>query len=257
MHIHCVSELAVAEPSVLVLSIAWHPDHADVIGATLSNGEVNLYRPRDGSLWDKNAIIESETLHSHKLEAWTVAFHENDGIKILSGGDDMYLNCSSIEDRSSDSTLLWQNHRLHQAGVTAILPLTNDLVVTGSYDDHIRLISIPIGGRPQVRAEKNLGGGVWQLKLLHLAGLDGSTEHDLSYVILASCMHAGSCVLRLCQDTSRQWGFNIIAQFTEHRSMNYGSDVQPGSGTLKSIVSTSFYDKLLCLWQVAVGDVWI
>ena len=31
--------------------------------------------------------------------------------------------------------------------------------------------------------------------------------------------------------------------------MNYGSDVQPSSGAVKTIVSTSFYDKLLCLWK--------
>ena len=50
-----------------------------------------------------------------------------------------------------------------------------------------------------------------------------------------------------------------MAKFEEHKSMNYGSDVQPlignggASGEEKKarvIVSTSFYDKLMCVWRV-------
>ena len=46
-----------------------------------------------------------------------------------------------------------------------------------------------------------------------------------------------------------------MARFEEHKSMNYGSDVQPNSDTVKSIVSTSFYDKLLCLWRFDLGSI--
>ena len=69
-------------------------------------------------------------------------------------------------------------------------------------------------------------------------------------------MHAGSRVVRLCkgQHREREWTFEVVAKFEEHQSMNYGSDVQPGDGQLKSIVSTSFYDKLLCLWQFDMKD---
>lgn len=46
--------------------------------------------------------------------------------------------------------------------------------------------------------------------------------------------------------------------FTKHDSMNYGSDVQPlessapgseDSRRVRTVVSTSFYDKLLCAWR--------
>lgn len=103
--------------------------------------------------------------------------------------------------------------------------------------------------------------------------------------ILASCMHAGARVvsLRRCRDGGDEvgvedggagWDFEVLARFEEHESMNYGSDVQPvrasyggqctgggsddvddGSGKLRDIerrrtvVSTSFYDKKVCLWQ--------
>lgn len=71
-------------------------------------------------------------------------------------------------------------------------------------------------------------------------------------------MHAGARVLRLCKGASASgsWRFEVIAKFTEHGSMNYGSDVQPVIGSAgaekareRMVVSTSFYDKLLCVWR--------
>lgn len=72
-------------------------------------------------------------------------------------------------------------------------------------------------------------------------------------MILASCMHAGTRVLRLSRNDAGDWSFEVLGKFEEHQSMNYGSDVQPGHGSLKTIASTSFYDKLLCLWRFDIG----
>ena len=73
--------------------------------------------------------------------------------------------------------------------------------------------------------------------------------------MLASCMHAGSRILSLCKGENGTWMFEVVAKFDEHASMNYGSDMQPCEGDVKSIVSTSFYDKLLCLWQFDIGSI--
>lgn len=102
-----------------------------------------------------------------------------------------------------------------------------------------------------------------------------------SYVILASCMHAGARIVRLTRrsgtqnrrgdvgrastppphagrgegeeneaDEDSEWRFEVLARFEEHCSMNYGSDVQPGgSAGAWTIVSTSFYDRLMCVWR--------
>ena len=72
-----------------------------------------------------------------------------------------------------------------------------------------------------------------------------------SLLILASCMHVGTRVVRLSQIETEDegWSFEVLGKFEEHKSMNYGSDVKPEPGQLKTIVSTSFYDKLLCLWR--------
>ena len=79
-----------------------------------------------------------------------------------------------------------------------------------------------------------------------------------SYTLLASCMHAGSRIVRLespgsSAESSGEWAFSVLAKFEEHKSMNYGSDVQPvgrgREGGQRTIVSTSFYDRLMCVWQ--------
>ena len=123
--------------------------------------------------------------------------------------------------------------------------------------------------RNQVLAETNLEGGVWRLKVI---------RHDIetrSWIVLASCMHAGSRVVRVSQMTLQngeeigEWEIEVLARFEEHKSMNYGSDVQPllssvaesGSGNkgdgdsekegqVQTVVSTSFYDRLMCLWRI-------
>jgi diphthamide biosynthesis protein 7 len=112
-------------------------------------------------------VVYLNNIHYHDLEPWTLAFSGNGSTNVLSGGDDIVLQYSYM-NHLQGRTLLWQDSRIHQAGITAILPLASNLVITGSYDDHIRLISYPtIGsGRRQVLAEQDLGGGVWRIKLI-------------------------------------------------------------------------------------------
>jgi diphthamide biosynthesis protein 7 len=68
--------------------------------------------------------------------------------------------------------------------------------------------------------------------------------------ILASCMHAGARIVKLVWDGQEDWRFEVIAKFEEHKSMNYASDCQPGldADGKRIFISTSFYDRLLCLW---------
>lgn len=156
---------AVADPSVLVLSVAWHPGRAHVIGLTLSNGNVGLCESVEGKLWSEDAVVYLNDIHQHELEAWILAFSGSQSTNVLSGGDDAILQYSHINGLQ-ERAVSWRDRKLHEAGVTAILPITSDLVVTGSYDDHIRLIYHPAVGRRQVLAEHNLGGGVWRLKCI-------------------------------------------------------------------------------------------
>ena len=170
---------SIADPSILVLSTAWHPSRAHVIGTTLSDGRVSLCESStSGELWSRDAVVHVNNIHHHDLEAWALAFSGESSINVLSGGDDAILQCLSVNEDLQEWTLAWKDRKLHQAGVTAILPLTSDLAVTGSYDDHIRLIAFPGNApRPQILAEHILGGGVWRLKIVAPAAAAAATSY--------------------------------------------------------------------------------
>jgi diphthamide biosynthesis protein 7 len=165
----------------------------------------------------------------------------------------------------------------HNAGVTAILPLPlhtdigRDILLTGSYDDHVRVYATydhrpNHSSIPKVLAELRIGGGVWRLKFLRdytlinqtgQAGLQAGEDPIYAFRVLASCMHAGARVLEVTGSKHGDWAIKVLAAFEEHASMNYGSDVQPVCDAAAKendrealCVSTSFYDKLLCVWRL-------
>jgi diphthamide biosynthesis protein 7 len=175
------SSQQISETETLVLDLLWHPSRADIIAVTLSDGTVSLCQSDDSTNpWSSSSQITVTELTSHSLEPWTLAF-SSDTSHIFSGGDDAVLQSMQVSydsgsdgDASPSSSTLWSDRKTHEAGVTAILPLANDLLITGSYDDNIRLISAPPVGRRQVLAELNLGGGVWRLRMLD----DGSAANN-------------------------------------------------------------------------------
>lgn len=166
------SKHQICDENTLVLDLLWHPTKPDIIAVTLSDGTVSVCQSNEGTHhWSSNSKITVTELATHSLEPWTLAFSP-DASRLFSGGDDAVLQSVQLSLDSDDadsqpvSTPLWTDRKAHQAGVTAILPLASDLLVTGSYDDNIRLLYAPSVGRKQVLAELNLGGGVWRLKML-------------------------------------------------------------------------------------------
>lgn len=229
------------DDTTLVLSLTWHPVRPGVLGLTLSDGRVCVCTSMGTSsgsgsgsgsteeddtaagLWSQDAAVSLlQDVHEHELEAWMMNFTPERS-NVLSGGDDMVLQCSHVADDDGDddeseeeeeaeqeedevedeqhvlqkkpnrkknkTNLLWQNRKLHHAGITAILPLSETLIITGSYDDHIRLLQLPKlpgGTRPQLLAELNLGGGVWRLKLLTARGASSQWDEDDSSAAAAA-----------------------------------------------------------------------
>lgn len=275
---------------VLFLSCSWHPSIPSLLAITTSDYQVHILQVSD--TWD---VCKASTgpLVSHTLEAWTVAFspfveglnsetpgalEDSSQLLILySGGDDSKLlssTCAYTAARTDDDLhdLIEAPYpavavRGHEAGVTAILPLdlrlssSTSVIVSGSYDDHIRVFSIyeQIEGAPlhmpRLLAEQNLQGGVWRLKLIKLEKMAEDATGKKQWwtaLILASCMHAGSRILEITGDGAEVCEIKVLGRFEGHKSMNYGSDFQPGTEIRERnlrCVSTSFYDRLLCLWE--------
>ncbi|KAI0098847.1 WD40-repeat-containing domain protein [Nemania sp. FL0031] len=277
--------------SVLFLSCAWHPSLAHLLAITTSDYQVHILRIDDswGAHQTSSSPIIAHTLEAWTVAfspLLGISQDETDDtvpegvceLTIYSGGDDskllsttcFYNSREGNNDSDDDSMTVPYpivTTKGHTAGVTAILPLSltlldgSRIVATGSYDDCLRIYSIhrQVGGimirPPKLLAEENLGGGVWRLKLVKLEkpSKEGTASQTCwSALILASCMHAGSRILEISGDYSGFCQIKVLGRFEEHKSMNYGSDCQPGTesnGQPLRCVSTSFYDRLLCLWE--------
>ncbi|KAL8720107.1 MAG: hypothetical protein Q9225_002983 [Loekoesia sp. 1 TL-2023] len=248
---HRVIEVA-PSPDILALSLAWEPPeqrslYSDFIAVTLSNGAISIVD-------SVHLTSESEPYQAHSLETWVVAWSRvTDHPALYTGGDDSALcfhrlnkawQLGSTSDAPSPPTLcseLVRDSKIHGAGVTSIVSLCTDkdnreILLTGSYDEYARILQITPGvKRPKVLVEKRLDGGVWQLRQLGASELsEAEGNGELSITVLAS--------------------FDILGKFEEHESMNYASDAQLGGfeHTIKDMtfVSTSFYDKKLCIWKL-------
>ena len=95
--------------------------------------------------------------------------------------------------------------------------------------------------------------GLWMRSLTLINGPDSEVLPGPTFRILASCMHAGVRILEVRRAEGGKWLINVLAKFVEHESMVYASDGRPryGGGELAgfTVVSTSFYDKKLCVWE--------
>lgn len=262
-----LSCLQIADPSILVLSIAWSPSPSTptTLAYSLSSGQIGIFDY-------KNFKISSRTAQAHSLEAWTIAWSamkSKAASTLYSGGDDsalcrhhelIPLELNQHPGQSMSETII-RDEKAHGAGVTAILPIaigvgTEEIVLTGSYDEFIRVLAFGTSSRgAQVLCEKGLGGGVWRLKCL---------KHDrpapngkLKIEVLASCMHAGTRVIHICRSEQQFWAIKIVARFEGHESMNYASDARrevfEKDCSSTTYVSTSFYDKKLCIWNLKDG----
>ena len=263
-----IRSFQICESSNLVLSIAWDPssDHKSSIAISLSNGKVGVlsYEPSKHTL---------DLVQAHSLEAWTAQwseFAETDSIaNVYSGGDDSMIcrHRGQLEQQQQvdigepeDDTYrpLSQNKKIHTAGVTAILatPIregTTEILLTGSYDEYLRVVGVDLLNRSwKLLAEERLHGGVWKLQAF--TQIEEREDGTIAFGVIASCMHAGVKVLDIWRSSRLEWSITMFSEFEEHGSMSYASDARrslPNEGTHNSliVVSTSFYDKKLCVWH--------
>ncbi|KAL8909162.1 MAG: hypothetical protein Q9207_000336 [Kuettlingeria erythrocarpa] len=254
-------------PDTLVLSLQYslRPGEPLLLAVSLSNGDVVIIDTHDYQ-------VKNRFSGAHSLEVWTVAWSGGCLTPALyTGGDDSALCClpfgntlgPAVDHPYARTALDFvRDSKTHEAGVTAILPLTIDRdhhewLLTGSYDEYVRVLQITSRSKKtQVMADLRLNGGVWQLRHLKSEALFENEAKPMRFWVLASCMHAGCRVLEISKAPQRDgsWAIEVVAKFEEHESMNYASDVKPDSylDDVKkaTFVSTSFYDKKLCIWQL-------
>lgn len=281
-------------PAIPALFLAWAPqnwfpqDQADGFAVTFSDSRTTVFGT-EGALEDDNAINEWGSFEAKQLiEVWFVALaameqspgsgQKPNPIPFMYTGNDFgslhtrrfgVRNEGDTDDDEPLAPLLLEHDdraRHHTAGVTAILPFPIPLVddapvlLTGSYDEGLRVYHATRRG--EVFAEQGLGGGVWRLQLLDSTEVPDAHDSEIvlerRFLVLASCMHGGTRIVRVTQRLQGEdsgWTIDILAEFTEHESMNYASGIWKSS-SLESAeasellcVSSSFYDRRVCVWR--------
>lgn len=224
----------IAQGMVLTVDWARHAAHAGRAVASTSTGHLAVLQAA------ASGLEVSHLWQGHDLEAWSIAVDCWQADLVFSGSDDSSLKGWDL--RQSPNMPAFVNRREHGAGVCCMQssPAIEHLLVTGSYDERVRLWDLRMLRRPTCTSQVTTGGGVWRLKW---------HPHDPK-LLLAACMHNGFAVLHL-SDASVTSEVTLAEEYAHQKTLGYGADwchMKAADG--QALAATcSFYDRLLHLWQ--------
>lgn len=231
--------------SSMCLSLDWSPMESEPqIAVSHSNGTLTIV-----DVGQSEPQVSSSG-QAHELETWITSFDSWHPKLIYTGADDCQF-CGWDIRQGLDSAV-FRNKKTHSMGVCSVQtnPQIEHSLITGSYDENLRLWDMRMSVRPVMKLGMGLGGGVWRLKW-----------HPLDQgLILAACMHYGFVLVRVDADA-----MDVVEEYKEHESLAYGADwyqgawsksgpekpsENTGKESLRSLAATcSFYDKALHVWE--------
>ena len=206
-----------------------------------SDGRMTLWSLDDGALRHRSRWLAHAYTGSAPAEIWCTVFDERDKRLVWSGADDCKLKSWDLRTpcRSAASET---PQRVHEMGVTSVRTLEQNpsILVTGSYDERVRLFDVRNLRRPISTAA--VDGGVWQLRTVPIPSAPKAVG------IAAACMRGGVSVLDLTTS-----GLAVRASNAFSNALMYGIE-HLGTFAAGSIqmVSCSFYEHELHFWSV--GD---
>jgi diphthamide biosynthesis protein 7 len=186
----------------------------DVTATITAKGKVSVIKNLE--------LVESAwQAHSDVMESWCCALNPTADL-VASGSDDC---CLKVWDTRS-LALVHQDKRNHSMGVTCLEFVSDNIILTGSYDERIRKFDLRNPSVPIV--EFRSIGGIWRLKPYE------------EYLLVAAC-YGGCQVLVEAGDSFKP----VVPEYRGHDSMAYGiASLGPGKA-----VSCSFYDKSVQFWS--------
>ncbi|KAF7831265.1 diphthine methyltransferase-like protein [Senna tora] len=219
----------------MCLYLDWNPS-ATSITVGLSDGSVSIV-----SLLESNLEVQ-ETWKAHDFELWTTSFDSHQPNLVYTGSDDCKFIGWDLRE-SPSSRMVFQNSKVHKMGVCCIAknPHDENSLLTGSYDEYLRVWDLRSISKPVNETSICLGGGVWRVK--HHPFIPG--------LVLAACMHNGFAIAAITGKEAK-----VLETYKKHDSLAYGGDWQRGEAMLgrgkkkKPLVATcSFYDRLVRIWM--------
>ncbi|KAL0368092.1 UNVERIFIED_CONTAM: Diphthine methyltransferase [Sesamum calycinum] len=217
--------------SSMCLCIDWNSS-ATSMAVGLSDGSVSIISLDESQL---NILQEWK---AHDFELWAASFDIQQPMLVYTGSDDCKFSCWDLRD--DPSNLVFQNKEAHTMGVCCIAKSPSDpyTLLTGSYDEYLRIWDVRSTSKPVNESSICLGGGVWRIK--HHPSTPG--------LVLTACMHNGFAIVKFDGNQVQ-----VVEQYNKHDSLAYGADWQREmhlAGTKKSpvIATCSFYDRLLHVW---------
>lgn len=226
--------------SSMCLCVDWNPSATSMV-VGLSDGSVSIISLQDSEL---NIL---QKWKAHQFELWAASFDVHRPMLVYTGSDDCTFSCWDL--RNDPSKLVFKNTKVHKMGICCIAksPMDSNILLTGSYDEQLRIWDVRSTSKPVSKSSIGLGGGVWRIK--HHPSISG--------LVLAACMHNGFAILKIKDDQAQ-----IVETYDKHGSLAYGADWQRGDsfvdGKRKSsaVATCSFYDRLVHLWTPE-GDVFV
>eukprot|EP00039_Didymoeca_costata_P021085 m.343368 g.343368 ORF g.343368 m.343368 type:complete len:361 (+) comp22721_c0_seq1:183-1265(+) len=224
--------------SGLALSLDWNnrytdsPPQVQQAAVSYSDGGISTINVAPDGTCTKN-----KEWMAHDMEAWITAYNSHDSNLLFSGADD---RCFKAWDLRTDCAMpTFKNSKIHEAGVCSIQmhPYVDHIVVTGSYDEHVRFWDIRKTKLPVCSTK--VDGGVWRLKFC--------PEYENRGLLLAACMHAGFKILKFDETTHSS---EIIHHYEGgHTSLAYGADWHWEPLQPPVVATASFYDHRLEVWK--------
>lgn len=218
------------------------------IAISQSDGRVSTWTLNEsGSLRRRERWLAHVYPSTAPAEVWAVAFSKSSPHVVYSGADDCKLK--AWDTRSSCDMPSMVCGGVHEMGVTAIVShdVARNLLVTGSYDEYLRVFDIRRMRHPL--SSLACGGGVWKIQPCEIpTGCDTvatSTSHrGFRPGLVAACMRGGVRCAVLTSD-----GLKLTSSLAFGGALMYGvSTAGPASHRGIDFASCSFYERSLYIW---------
>ena len=205
----------------------------------------------DGDIYIDDLQTSKNLLHikkAHEYGIWSIHLLDNENI-FLSGGEDAQIRIWDIrcEEGINSYTNINKNNKTYQSSINFIdnlkCDLTNNILITGSYDEKIVLFDIR--NFPKELKTIKTEHSVWDMKQSFIKDKN---------LLLMSSIYEGFNIWEIESNNECKMNHILRLPITKrenifHGTIVYGIDIKNQNDNSIDILSCSFYDNLMMYWN--------